>query len=154
MTSSTKAAAPRICTPSTRSASVRSAAGRALTAHRDTGPRPAQRRAARASGAAYGRSTLGAPGHRQPRRFAGQPQADLDPAGHGGRGDGERLVEALGSLDAAGDLDDEASALFGHGHRLRSGAVHTFFLTLLVLTAVVVTWFAGFVVYRLVKTPR
>jgi hypothetical protein len=32
--------------------------------------------------------------------------------------------------------------------------VHTFFLSLLVLTAVVVTWFAGFVVYRLVKTPR
>jgi hypothetical protein len=32
--------------------------------------------------------------------------------------------------------------------------VHTFFLTLLVLTAVVVTWFAAFVVYRLVKTPR
>jgi hypothetical protein len=32
--------------------------------------------------------------------------------------------------------------------------VHTFFLTLLVLTAAVVTWFAAFVVYRLVKTPR
>jgi hypothetical protein len=32
--------------------------------------------------------------------------------------------------------------------------VHTFFLTLLVLAAVVVTWFAAFVVYRLVKTPR
>jgi hypothetical protein len=32
--------------------------------------------------------------------------------------------------------------------------VHTFFLTLLALTAVIVTWFAGFVVYRLVKTPR
>ncbi len=32
--------------------------------------------------------------------------------------------------------------------------MHTFFLTLLVLTAVVVTWFAAFVVYRLVKTPR
>jgi len=31
--------------------------------------------------------------------------------------------------------------------------VHTFFLSLLVLTAVVVAWFAGFVVYRLVKTP-
>jgi hypothetical protein len=33
-------------------------------------------------------------------------------------------------------------------------AVHTFFLSLLVLTAITVTWFAGFVVYRLVKTPR
>jgi len=32
--------------------------------------------------------------------------------------------------------------------------VHTFYISLLVLTAVVVTWFAGFVVYRLVKTPR
>jgi hypothetical protein len=32
--------------------------------------------------------------------------------------------------------------------------VHTFFLSLLILTGVVVTWFAGFVVYRLVKTPR
>jgi hypothetical protein len=32
--------------------------------------------------------------------------------------------------------------------------VHTFFIALLVATAVVVTWFAGFVVYRLVKTPR
>jgi hypothetical protein len=32
--------------------------------------------------------------------------------------------------------------------------VHTFFLSLLALTVVVVTWFAGFVVYRLVKTPR
>jgi hypothetical protein len=33
-------------------------------------------------------------------------------------------------------------------------AVHTIYLCLLVLTAVAVTWFAGFVVYRLVKTPR
>lgn len=32
--------------------------------------------------------------------------------------------------------------------------MHTFFLSLLVLTAITVTWFAGFVVYRLVKTPR
>jgi hypothetical protein len=32
--------------------------------------------------------------------------------------------------------------------------VHTFYISLLVLTAVVITWFAGFVVYRLVKTPR
>jgi hypothetical protein len=32
--------------------------------------------------------------------------------------------------------------------------VHTFYISLLALTAVVITWFAGFVVYRLVKTPR
>lgn len=32
--------------------------------------------------------------------------------------------------------------------------VHAFFLSLLGATVVVVTWFAGFVVYRLVKTPR
>ncbi|SDP45908.1 hypothetical protein SAMN04489867_2529 [Pedococcus dokdonensis] len=32
--------------------------------------------------------------------------------------------------------------------------MHTFYIALLVLTAVVVTWFAAFVVYRLVKTPR
>ena len=32
--------------------------------------------------------------------------------------------------------------------------VETFYLSLLVLTVVVVTWFAAFVVYRLVKTPR
>jgi hypothetical protein len=32
--------------------------------------------------------------------------------------------------------------------------VHTFYIALLVLTALVVTWFAGYVVYRLVKTPR
>jgi hypothetical protein len=32
--------------------------------------------------------------------------------------------------------------------------VHTFYITLLGLIAVVVTWFAAFVVYRLVKTPR
>jgi hypothetical protein len=32
--------------------------------------------------------------------------------------------------------------------------VHTFYIGLLVASAVVITWFAGFVVYRLVKTPR
>ncbi|NYG07136.1 hypothetical protein BJ986_001623 [Phycicoccus badiiscoriae] len=32
--------------------------------------------------------------------------------------------------------------------------MHTFYICLLALTAVVITWFAGFVVYRLVKTPR
>jgi len=32
--------------------------------------------------------------------------------------------------------------------------VETFYLCLLVLMALVVTWFAAFVVYRLVKTPR
>jgi hypothetical protein len=32
--------------------------------------------------------------------------------------------------------------------------VHTFYIALLILTALVVTWFAGYVVYRLVKTPR
>jgi hypothetical protein len=31
--------------------------------------------------------------------------------------------------------------------------VETFFLILLGLTAVVITWFAAFVVYRLVRTP-
>jgi hypothetical protein len=32
--------------------------------------------------------------------------------------------------------------------------VHTIYLVLLVLTALAVTWFAAFVVYRLVKTPN
>ena len=32
--------------------------------------------------------------------------------------------------------------------------VETFYLSLLILTVLVVTWFAGFVVYRLVKTPN
>jgi hypothetical protein len=33
--------------------------------------------------------------------------------------------------------------------------VETFvFVSLLILTALVVTWFAGFVVYRLIKTPN
>jgi hypothetical protein len=32
--------------------------------------------------------------------------------------------------------------------------VEAFFITLLSLTVVVVTWFAGFTVYRLVPTPR
>jgi hypothetical protein len=32
--------------------------------------------------------------------------------------------------------------------------VHIFYIGLLVASAVVITWFAGFVVYRLVKTPR
>jgi hypothetical protein len=31
--------------------------------------------------------------------------------------------------------------------------VETFFLCLLVATALVVTWFAGYVIYRLVRTP-
>jgi hypothetical protein len=31
--------------------------------------------------------------------------------------------------------------------------VETFFLCLLVLTVLVVTWFAGYVLYRLMKTP-
>jgi hypothetical protein len=31
--------------------------------------------------------------------------------------------------------------------------VETFYLSLLILTVVIVTWFAAFVVYRLVKTP-
>jgi hypothetical protein len=31
--------------------------------------------------------------------------------------------------------------------------VETFFLSLLALTVIIVGWFAGFVVYRLVKTP-
>jgi hypothetical protein len=32
--------------------------------------------------------------------------------------------------------------------------VEGFYISLLVLTVLVVTWFAGFVVYRLVRTPR
>jgi hypothetical protein len=32
--------------------------------------------------------------------------------------------------------------------------VEAFFLSLLVLTVVVVTWFAGYVVYRLIRTPN
>jgi len=32
--------------------------------------------------------------------------------------------------------------------------VHYFYIGLLVASALVITWFAGFVVYRLVKTPR
>jgi hypothetical protein len=32
--------------------------------------------------------------------------------------------------------------------------VEAFYLSLLILTVLVVTWFAAFVVYRLVRTPR
>jgi len=32
--------------------------------------------------------------------------------------------------------------------------VEAFFISLLVLTVLVVTWFAGYVVYRLVRTPN
>jgi hypothetical protein len=32
--------------------------------------------------------------------------------------------------------------------------VEAFYIALLVLTVVVVTWFAGYVVYRLVRSPR
>jgi hypothetical protein len=32
--------------------------------------------------------------------------------------------------------------------------VEAFYISLLVLTVIVVTWFAGYVVYRLLKTPR
>jgi hypothetical protein len=32
--------------------------------------------------------------------------------------------------------------------------VEAYFLALLVITALVVVWFAGFVVYRLLRTPR
>jgi hypothetical protein len=32
--------------------------------------------------------------------------------------------------------------------------VHSFYIGLLVASAVAITWFAGFVVYRLVKTPN
>jgi hypothetical protein len=32
--------------------------------------------------------------------------------------------------------------------------VEAFYLSLLILTVLVVTWFAAFVVYRLLRTPR
>jgi hypothetical protein len=32
--------------------------------------------------------------------------------------------------------------------------VEAFYISLLVLTVIVVTWFAAYVVYRLVRTPR
>jgi hypothetical protein len=32
--------------------------------------------------------------------------------------------------------------------------VEAFYISLLILTVIVVTWFAGYVVYRLVKTPN
>jgi hypothetical protein len=32
--------------------------------------------------------------------------------------------------------------------------VEAFYISLLILTVIVVTWFAGYVVYRLVKTPQ
>jgi len=32
--------------------------------------------------------------------------------------------------------------------------VEAFYISLLILTVIVVTWFAGFVVYRLMRTPR
>jgi hypothetical protein len=92
-------------------------------------------------------------GHRHPRGIAGEPEADPHPARHGGRCDGERLVEAFERLGAAGDLDDERAG-GSHVAQATIWRVHTFYIALLALTAVVITWFAGFVVYRLVKTPR
>lgn len=32
--------------------------------------------------------------------------------------------------------------------------MEAFYISLLILTVIVVTWFAGYVVYRLVKTPN
>ncbi|SES22453.1 hypothetical protein SAMN05216199_2415 [Pedococcus cremeus] len=32
--------------------------------------------------------------------------------------------------------------------------MEAFYISLLILTVIVVTWFAGYVVYRLVKTPQ
>ena len=75
------------------------------------------------------------------------------PAGHGGRGDGKGLVESFERLGAAGDLDDERAG-GSHVAQATIWRVHTFDISLLALTAVVITWFAGFVVYRLVKMPR
>ena len=91
--------------------------------------------------------------HGHPGGVAGEPQADRHAAGHRGGRDGERLVEPLQRLGAAGDLENER-AWDRHGPQATIWRVHTFYIALLALTAVVVTWFAAFVVYRLVKTPR
>ncbi len=41
-----------------------------------------------------------------------------------------------------------------HGTQATITPVEGIYISLLVLTVLVVTWFAGFVVYRLVRTPR
>lgn len=94
------------------------------------------------------------PGHSHPRRVAGEPQADLDAARGGRGGDGEALVEAFERLGPTGDLDDEACWGRRHGTQATITPVEAFYIALLVLTVVVVTWFAGYVVYRLVRSPR
>ncbi len=43
----------------------------------------------------------------EPRGVAGQPQRHLGAGRRRGGGDGEALVEALGVLGAAGDLEDQ-----------------------------------------------
>ncbi|GAA2737756.1 hypothetical protein GCM10009867_26200 [Pedococcus aerophilus] len=113
---------------------------------------------------------LGPPRDRHPGRVTGQPQADLDAARRRGGSHGQRLVEAFdrrgvrpgvgvaagggGVRGAAGGLDHEAGTRSGHGPQATIWCVHYFYIGLLVASAVVITWFAGFVVYRLVKTPR
>ena len=78
-------------------------------------------------------------------------QADLDPAGGRRGGHYEALVEAFEGLGAARDLDDETGGGCRHGTQATI-TTEAFYISLLVLTAVVITWFAGYVVYRLVRT--
>ena len=96
MTSSTKAAAPRIATPVDEVGLGEVAPSRALAAH---GDRPAASTASRRSASGGGVRQLdrsARPGTAIHVGVPRQPQADLDPAGHGGRGDREGLVEAFG----------------------------------------------------------
>jgi hypothetical protein len=150
MTSSTNDAAPRTCAPSTRSSSVRSRRA-AHWAHGEPATREddvaqlGQRRGIREL------NLLGTAGDRHPRRLTGQPHAHLHPGREGGRRDREGLVEPLQRLDTAGGLDDKAVG--SHAAQATICRVETFYLSLLVLTALVVAWFAAYVVYRLVKTP-
>ena len=97
---------------------------------------------------------LGPSRNGHPRRLPCQPQAHLQAAGQGGGCDGEPLVEPLERLRTAGDLHDKTRWGFGHGTQATITVVEAFFITLLSLTVVVVTWFAGFTVYRLIRTPR
>ncbi len=106
-------------------------------------------------------------GHGEPGRLAGEPQRDLGPGRHRRRGDRERLGAPLGVVGARGGLHHQPdprpaegrlarllrlALLPGHGPKARLAPwSRLFYTSLLVLVAVFITWFAGFVVYRLYK---
>lgn len=115
---------------------------------------------------------LGTPGHAQPRCVTRQPHADVHAGGDRRCGNGEDLIDDLGALGATGRFHNKAAG--GHGRQRRptrrpapvhpgvagkitamsTNALELIFLGLLVAATVTITWFAGYVVYKLYKGQR